>query len=736
MTAFEEFGVMPEIGKAVEEMDWMLPTDVQAEAIPLILGGGDVLMAAETGSGKTGAFCLPILQITWESLKDLQNGKGKKNESGGNVGSDKWQMSMFDRGPALAVSSDGLTCQSREQREWHGSRATRGVTSRGKYYFEATVKDEGLCRVGFSTDQASLDLGTCRFGFGFGGTGKKSNNKQFDSYGRAFGKEEVIGCYLDLDSLEIYYTINGEDHGLAFSINSQFRGNTFYPAVVLKNAEMQFNFGDSPFKHKPFEGYKGFTSADEKNVTINTKKGSNTVEERKLINNAPQAIIIEPSRELAEQTLKQIQLFKKHLAAPAVKELLVVGGVNVKDQVSALSNGVDIVVATPGRLEDLIQTGQLSLKQCRFFVLDEADGLLKQGYEGFINRVHGQIPKVTSDGRRLQMVVCSATLHAFEVKKMAEKLMYFPTWVDLKGQDSVPDTVHHVIVPVDPRQDRGWSSYRSTIQTDGVHSEDRTGAGVNSPESFSEAVKIMKGEYCVRAIKQHKMDYGIIFCRTKQDCDNMERYLNYVGGGWKNNTEFSCVCLHGDRKPAERKDNLEKFKAKRVKFLICTDVAARGIDVGGLPFMVNVTLPDEKSNYVHRIGRVGRAERMGLAISLVSAVPEKVWYHGQWCPSRGKNCNNTRLTDQKGCCIWYNEPQYLADIEEHLGVTISQIDTDMKVAADEFDGKVVYGEKKKSEGSGYVGHAGQLANTVATLAKLETQAQDLFLSNFYKIKQG
>ena len=172
------------LGKAVEEMDWMLPTDVQAEAIPLILGGGDVLMAAETGSGKTGAFCLPILQITWESLKDLQAGGGKKNPSGqGDTGTDKWAMSMFDRGPALEVSADGLTCQSREQREWHGSRATRGVSNRGKYYFEATVKDEGLCRVGFSTDQASLDLGTCRFGFGFGGTGKKSNNKQFDCHG-------------------------------------------------------------------------------------------------------------------------------------------------------------------------------------------------------------------------------------------------------------------------------------------------------------------------------------------------------------------------------------------------------------------------------------------------------------------------------------------------------------------------------------------------------------------------
>jgi len=730
MTAFEEFGVMPEIGKAVEEMDWLLPTDVQSEAIPLILGGGDVLMAAETGSGKTGAFCLPILQITWESLKDLKEGKkGGKVEAA--AVPDKWTMSFFDRGPALAVSPDGLRCQSREQREWHGARAVKGVSGRGKYYYEATVTDEGLCRVGFSSDQASLDLGTCRFGYGFGGTGKKSNNKQFDSYGRAYGKGDVIGCYLDLDNMEIYFTISGEDHGKAFSINQQLKNHQFFPAVVLKNAEMLFNFGDTPFKYKPVAGYVGFNAAAEGNTVKNTKTGAGA-EQRKIINNAPQAIIIEPSRELAEQTLKQVQLFKKHLAAPAVSELLVVGGVNVKDQISALNSGVDIVVATPGRLEDLISTGQLSLKQCRFFVLDEADGLLKQGYEGFINRLHGQIPKVTSDGKRLQMVVCSATLHAFEVKKMAEKLMYFPTWVDLKGQDAVPDTVHHVVVPIDPRTDQGWAGYKQQVQTDGVHACDRVGQGVKSPESFSEAVKVMKAEYCVRAIKEHKMDYGIIFCRTKLDCDNMERYLNSVGGGWKNNTQFSCVCLHGDRKPHERKANLEKFKSKSVKFLICTDVAARGIDVGGLPFMLNITLPDEKSNYVHRIGRVGRAERMGLAISLVSAVPEKVWYHGQWCPSRGNNCTNTRLTDQKGCCIWYNEPQYLADIEEHLGVTIQQVDTNIKVEANEFDGKVVYGQKKKSGGSGYTGHRSQLASTVALLAQLETQAQHSFLDNFYK----
>jgi len=735
MSAFEEFGVLPEIGKAVEEMDWLLPTDVQAEAIPLILGGGDVLMAAETGSGKTGAFCLPVLQITWESLRDLKEGKKSGSSSTSNT-SEKWTMSFFDRGPALAVSADGMRCQSREQREWHGGRAVKGVTGRGKYYYEATVTDEGLCRVGFSTDQASLDLGTCRFGFGFGGTGKKSNNKQFDSYGRAYGKADVIGCHLDLDNLEIYFTINGENFGRAFAINSQLKNHQFFPAVVLKNGEMMFNFGETPFKFKPKDGYIGISSTPKENL-VNNNKVATGAEPRKIVNNAPQAIIIEPSRELAEQTLKQIELFKKHLGAPSVKELLVVGGVNVKEQISALGSGVDIVVATPGRLEDLVSTGQLSLKQCRFFILDEADGLLKQGYEGFINRMHGQIPKVTSDGKRLQMVVCSATLHAFEVKKMAEKLMYFPTWVDLKGQDAVPETVHHVVVPVDPRKDQDWTNYRQKIITDGVHACDDVGPKIRTPENFSEAVKLMKAEYCVRAIKEHKMDYGLIFCRTKLDCDNMEKFLNFIGGGWKNNTQFSCVCLHGDRKPHERKANLEKFKSKQVKFLICTDVAARGIDVGGLPFIINVTLPDDKSNYVHRIGRVGRAERMGLAISLVSSVPEKVWYHGQWCPSRGNNCNNTRLTDQKGCCIWYNEPQYLADIEEHLGVTIQQADTDMKVAANEFDGKVVYGQKKTSEGTGYTGHRSQLASTVALLTELETQAQNNFLENFYKqVKQA
>jgi len=231
------------LAKAVDDMGWTLPTDVQAEAIPLVLGGGDVLMAAETGSGKTGAFCLPLLQITWESLKELQDRRGgkKKKVDEPERGAESGQVTMSkqDRSPELAVSPDGLRCQSRHVKEWHGCRATRGVAGRQnvRVYYEAMVEDEGLCRVGFSTSEASLDLGTCRFGFGFGGTGKKSNNRQFDDYGGAFGKGDVIGCYLDLDNAEIAYTKNGVDLGLAFSISEGLSKQAFFPAVVLKVVE-------------------------------------------------------------------------------------------------------------------------------------------------------------------------------------------------------------------------------------------------------------------------------------------------------------------------------------------------------------------------------------------------------------------------------------------------------------------------------------------------------------------
>ncbi|CAD5125087.1 DgyrCDS13328 [Dimorphilus gyrociliatus] len=394
--------------------------------------------AAETGSGKTGAFCLPIIQIVQETLRNVRENKGNKGgggsgASGGTSKNSKWKMNPFDRGDKLAIDSDGTLCQSRDAKIWQGTRSNKGVVGKGKYYYEAKVTDEGLCRVGWSTAKASLDLGTDKEGYGFGGTGKKSFGRQFDTYGEAFGINDVIGCYLDLDSYSVKWSKNGVDFGKAYDIPAHLQNETFYAAVCLKNAEMKFNFGHQKFAYEPKENFKGLNTADSSNIVVSKISGGSTGPVTKRPN-APYSIIIEPSRELAEQTYNQIIKFKKYLKDPKIRELLIIGGASAKEQVDALNSGIDIVVGTPGRLEDLISSNKLELSACRFFVLDEADGLLSAGYGHLIERLHRSIPKVTSDGNKLQMVVCSATLHSFDVKKMAEKLMHFPTWIDLKGQ--------------------------------------------------------------------------------------------------------------------------------------------------------------------------------------------------------------------------------------------------------------------------------------------------------------
>lgn len=191
-----------------------------------------------------------------------------------------------------------------------------------------------------------MDLGTDKLSFGFGGTGKKSTNKQFDDYGEAFGMHDVIGCCLDLERYEIRFTKNAKDLGVAFSIPNNLRNSTFYPAVVLKNAEMTFNFGATEFKHKIPNGYVAVSSVESKNVVQNPRAtNSGTSQDFEPKPNAPQAIIIEPSRELAEQTLNQIVKFKKFLKDPVIRELLLIGGVNVREQLSILQQGVDILVS-------------------------------------------------------------------------------------------------------------------------------------------------------------------------------------------------------------------------------------------------------------------------------------------------------------------------------------------------------------------------------------------------------
>jgi ATP-dependent RNA helicase DDX1 len=523
MAAFSELGVMPEVVKAIEEIDWLLPTNIQAEAIPLILGGGDVLMAAETGSGKTGAFCLPVLQIVHETLRDRLEGKGEKQPSKG--GMDEVLLNPYDRDPDLAISPDGLLCQSRDQRKWNGCRSSLGVMS-GKHYFEATVTDEGLCRVGWATSAATLELGKDKFGFGFGGTGKKSFSGQFDDYGEPFGINDTIGIMIDLENHTISFAKNGNSLGKAFTIPEALHGEVFFAAVTLKNAEMKFNFGASPFSGQPPPGYEALSSAKDLKAAKRKTKNQSGKNQR-----LPLALIVEPARELAQQTSDNIKQFGRHLTNPTLKSCLLIGGDRAKEQLKWLREGIDIVTGTPGKLDDMMTTGCLDLSEVSFFILDEVDGLLSGGHGQFIQKIFQQLPKVSSAGRRLQMIVCSATLHSLDVKKLADRLMYHPIWIDLKGQDSVPETVHHVVCKVDPVMDTQWHTLKKHIATDGIHQRDTVRPGMKSKEALSEGVKILKGQYLLQAITKHEMDQAIIFCRTKLDCDNVEKYLISLDGG-------------------------------------------------------------------------------------------------------------------------------------------------------------------------------------------------------------
>jgi len=749
MSAFEELGVLPELISAVHDMGWTLPTPIQAEAVPLILGGGDVLAAAETGSGKTGAFALPVLQQVHETVRARTNPSSAKAEDAP-ARPHKFQMSSSDRDETMAVSPDGLLCQSRSEKAWAGGRALVGCKA-GKVYYEATVTDEGLCRVGWATREAALELGTDSGGFGFGGTGMASHNKKFEKYGQPFGLNDTIGCLLDRDEGSISFTKNGQPLGVAFKIPSSCEGQALFPCTCLKNAEVAINFSGEgkAFKHMPPAGFQGVASAPQPSLV----SGEEDVAAGRdaPATNGPTAIILEPARDLAEQTFDCVNSFRTFLVQPQMSTVLLIGGVGDREQRQACQQGVDVVVGTPARVMDFVERGLLSLANMRFYVLDEADHLLDTGNREAILKLFQRLPKGGEGAARLQTLMFSATLHSPAVRDLAIKICHNPIFVDLKGKDAVPDSVDHVLVHVDPHSDRSWLQSSPPVTTDGCHTFDATGPDVDTREGWSEAVKRLKPRLLQRLADSLHMDNCLVFVRTNFDANNLEKFLNTLSCGPGVNDkkrkresgkegEYSCVVLAGQRSMDQRRTALSAFRQGDVRFLICTDVAARGIDIAGLPFVVNMTLPDQAEDYVHRVGRVGRAEALGLAISLVATVPEKVWY----CKAKGlkpwlkPSKEDVGTHEEGGHTIWYDEPQLLQDIEKRLSRPIAALLEDMSLPAD-IAARVGRAEGAAAAGYGQApgdaarvaelsAHQAQVQPVVRTLAQLERDAQLSFFT--------
>ena len=311
----------------------------------------------------------------------------------------------------------------------------------------------GICRVGFSTMAAHLELGRDAHGFGYGGTGMKSHQNFFEKWGAEYGSGDVIGCYLTLHGEgktttgggagTIRYSKNGADLGTAFTLPENLRGHAFFPAFVLKGVKVYANFGQVPFLYLAEEGVRGFVNAGRADLVSATSKDAFVVAGKR----QPLAIILEPARDLAEQVYQSILAMSQYITEPTLRTMLLIGGdQDHKRTTKELSKGVDVVVGTLGTISALVKSGALSLGQVKFFILDEANRMVDNSHDfNDIMHLYGACPGGGTGEHRLQVCFFSATLHSQPIQELAAKICINPTWVDLKGVESVPETVHHVI---------------------------------------------------------------------------------------------------------------------------------------------------------------------------------------------------------------------------------------------------------------------------------------------------
>ncbi|OCS30777.1 hypothetical protein CFVCCUG33900_01435 [Campylobacter fetus subsp. venerealis LMG 6570 = CCUG 33900] len=271
-------------------------------------------------------------------------------------------------------------------------------------------------------------------------------------------------------------------------------------------------------------------------------------------------LVLVPTRELANQVTQNIKSYAKKLP---LKTLPVFGGVSSYPQIQALKSGIDIVVATPGRLLDLALQNALSLEHIDTLVFDEADRMFDMGFIHDIKQIVKMLPE------KRQNLLFSAT-YPSEVMSLCNSMLKDPLRIQIEEQNSTALNIIQRVILVDR----------------------------------DKKMELLNEVFGVESI-----DQALVFTRTKRSADKCSSYLHTLG--------FSVAALHGDKSQSVRSKTLEKFKNGKTKILVATDIAARGLDIKELPFVINLELPNVPEDYVHRIGRTGRAGNDGVAISLV-----------------------------------------------------------------------------------------------------------------------
>ena len=276
----------------------------------------------------------------------------------------------------------------------------------------------------------------------------------------------------------------------------------------------------------------------------------------------PRALVLAPTRELATQVHDSLRDYSKYLRIPSA---VIYGGVGMGNQLDALRRGVDLVIACPGRLIDHIERRSIDLSGIEILVLDEADRMLDMGFLPSIKRILAKLPK-----QNRQTLLFSATFPE-SIKQLAMEFMRHPREVQVTPQNTVAETIAHRVHPVDAGRKR---------------------------------------ELLLHLLGQDTRVQTLVFAKTKHGSDKLTTFLEKSG--------IQAAAIHGNKSQGQRLRALGDFKAGKVKVLVATDIAARGIDIDQLPRVINFDLPMVAEDYVHRIGRTGRNGSTGEALSLVS----------------------------------------------------------------------------------------------------------------------
>ncbi|VAS23731.1 ATP-dependent RNA helicase RhlE [Klebsiella pneumoniae] len=662
--SFDSLGLNPDILRAVAEQGYVEPTPIQQQAIPAVLQGRDLMASAQTGTGKTAGFTLPLLQ---RLIQNEPHAKGRRpvraliltptRELAAQVGENVRDYSKYLNIRSLVVFG-GVSINPQMMKLRGGVDilvATPGrlldlehqnAVSLDKV--EILVLDEAdrMLDMGFIHDirrvLAKLParrqnlLFSATFSDEIKGLAEKllHNPLEVEVARRNTASEQITQHVHFVDKnrkrellsqligegnwqqvLVFTRTKHGANH-LAEQLNKDgirsaaIHGNKSQGARTRALAD--FKSGgirvlvatDIAARGLDIEELPHVVNYELPNVSAQTGTGKTAGFTlpllQRLIQNEPhakgrrpvRALILTPTRELAAQVGENVRDYSKYLN---IRSLVVFGGVSINPQMMKLRGGVDILVATPGRLLDLEHQNAVSLDKVEILVLDEADRMLDMGFIHDIRRVLAKLPA------RRQNLLFSATF-SDEIKGLAEKLLHNPLEVEVARRNTASEQI-----------------------TQHVHFVDKN----------------RKRELLSQLIGEGNWQQVLVFTRTKHGANHLAEQLNKDG--------IRSAAIHGNKSQGARTRALADFKSGGIRVLVATDIAARGLDIEELPHVVNYELPNVPEDYVHRIGRTGRAAATGEALSPPRAV---CWTSNIRTPSVLIKLKSSCWTKRTVCWIW------------------------------------------------------------------------------------